>query len=130
MIDWKGNVEKDDEKELSHQEIYNFFTKIFQSTKTLESPTITDVSNEIQRYEMYIPSTDMDIQTEEIDYACQDIGNGTGVDGLPPFIAKILPQSIRSIVKLLFQHGDYPSEWENSFYSRLRKKIIQYATKN
>ena len=100
MIDWKGNTQED-HKELSYQEIYDFFTNIFQSKKTSKSPVISDIKDKVVSYQIENPTTDTEIQCSEIDYACKNAGNGTGVDGIPPIIAKILPPSIRMIMKSL-----------------------------
>ena len=125
LIDWKGKVQEDDKKDLSYQEIYNFFTNIFQSKKTSKSPVISDIADKIYNYEVNLPITDIDIRYEEIDTACRDIGKGTGVDGLPPAISKLLPQSIKEVLRALFQRvfeDVYPKDWENQLLFPITKK--------
>ena len=48
MVDWKGAVQEDNQNELSFQEIYTFFTGIFQSDKTSKSPKIMEMKEEIE----------------------------------------------------------------------------------
>ena len=108
-----------------YQELYEFFTDIFQSKKTSRSPIITDVIDEIDNYEIQIPATDIDILYEEINDACRDIVNGVGIDGLPPALSKLLPESIRVILKTIFQRvfeGAYPKSWENQLLFPIKKK--------
>ena len=125
MIDWKSSVQEDNENELSYQEIYTFFTNIFQSKKTIHSPKITDIKEKLMEHNVAIPITDRDIDMEEISKACKNIGNGIGMDGLPPEIAKILPPSIKEIMLKLFQNiftGEYPEMWENQLLFATKKK--------
>ena len=125
MIDWKGNVKEDDQNELSYHEIYQFFESIFQSKKTSESPVLAEIQDEIGNYDISIPISDMNIRIDEINLACKNMGNGTGIDGLPPIIAKILPQSIKDIIQHLFQtifDGEYPEQWEQQLLFPIKKK--------
>ena len=125
MVDWKGAVQEDNQNELSFQEIYTFFTGIFQSDKTSKSPKIMEMKEEIEKYNVSIPITDMNIDIEEINTGCRYIGNGVGMDGLPPTIAKLLPLSIRNILVSLFQNvftGKYPEMWENQLLFPAKKK--------
>lgn len=125
MIDWKGSVQEDNQNELSFQEIYTFFTNIFQSKKTLNSPKITDVKEKLSKYNVSIPITDTDINLEEVNRGCRCIGNGIGMDGLPPELAKILPKSIQEVMLSLFQNiftGKYPEMWENQLLFPAKKK--------
>ena len=125
MINWKGKIQDDDQESLSYQEIYDFFTNIFQSKKTSKSPVISDISYEINNYHMEVPATDVEIKYEEITETCRDIGNGIGIDGIPPIIAKILPESIRLVMKNLFQNiftSEYPNEWESQLLFPIKKK--------
>ena len=104
MIDWKGSVQEDNQNELSFQEIYNFFINIFQSKKTSKSPVIMDAKDKLEKYNVHIPVTDSDITIEEVNQGCRNIGNGVGLDGLPPELAKILPQSIKEVMVPFFQN--------------------------
>ena len=125
MIDWKGSVQGDDQNELSFQEIYKFFINIFQSKKTANAPVIMDVKDKLDNHNVYIPITDADINIEEVNQGCRNIGNGVGLDGLPPEIAKILPQSIKEILVPFFQSvflGKYPEMWENQLLFPSKKK--------
>ena len=90
---------------------------------------MSDVKNEVCNYEVNIPITDSEIQITEIDEACEEVL--TGIDGLPPGITNILPQSIRSIMKILFQHifdGNYPKDWESQLLFPIKKKGHSIAT--
>ena len=125
MIDWKGSVQEDNQNELSFQEIYTFFTNIFQSKKTVNAPKITDVKNKLLEYNVTIPVTDREIDLEEINRGCRNIGNGIGMDGLPPALAKILPKSIKEVMVSLFKNiftGKYPEMWENQLLFPAKKK--------
>ena len=125
MIDWKGSVQEDDQNELSFQEIYRFFLNIFQSKKTSKSPVIADSKNKLDQYNVYIPITDADITIEEVNQGIRNIGNGVGLDGLPPEVAKILPQSIKEVLVPFFQNvfcGKYPNMWENQLLFPSKKE--------
>ena len=125
LVDWKGQVQEDSQNDLSYHEIYKFFIDIFQSSKTSNSPVITDALAEMNMYNVNIPITDMDITIEEVNSACIKIGKGTGIDGLPPAIAKVLPQSLKDIIQTMFQRiftGEYPKEWQNQLLFPIKKK--------
>ena len=72
---------------------------------------------------------DRDIDMAEINNSCRNIGNGIGMDGLPPEIAYILPQSIKNILQMLFQNifnGKYPEMWENQLLFPAKKGTFTY----
>ena len=125
MVDWKGNVREDSRNELSYHEIYQFFDSIFQSKKTVNAPVLADVQREVDEYNVSIPVTDKNVCTNEIDIACRNMGKGIGIDGLPPIIAKLLPESIKNILQHLFQavfDGKYPEAWEKQLLFPIKKK--------
>ena len=125
MIDWKGEIREDTNNELSPYEIYSFFTKIFQARKTANSPVLSSVTNLLKDYSQTTQITDKDITTHEITTACLNTRKGTGFDGLAPDIVKIIPQSIKNLLVILFQNvfkKDYPVEWENQLLFPIKKK--------
>ena len=61
---------------------------------------------------------------DELEYAPCNIGSGVSLDGIPPTIAKILPQSLKEDVLNLMNRvfvGSYPDEWCNQILHSIKK---------
>ena len=123
-IDWSGKAEEKIEKPAYEADTNKYFTGIFNSVKTKNDPVIADVIEELNSYEMYIPSLDDMMQMNELEYALQCIGTGVSLDGIPPAIAKVLPQSLKEEILDLINRiffGQYPDEWCKQILHSLKK---------
>ena len=112
-IDWKGKSVKEKTEEIPANIIHTYFKAIFQSFKTKGNPTL----KEGVVYECgYVEELDDDITVEEINQSMNEIGTGTGLDGIAPDILKIIPASMRSLIHQLFNKiysSDYPTHWQD-----------------
>ena len=123
LIDWKGKV-AEDEPELSHHEVHNFFKNIFQAPKLIEDPVLDESSEELDMYHEMVFTTDKEITMIEIEKACSSIGSGTGLDGIPPAICKFFPPALKEILLRLFNsvfHNNYPKKWYNQLLTPIPK---------
>ncbi len=125
LIDW-NEKSSDNNQESNDPDVINlYFSNIFQSEKTAKNPTIQDVIQKINQYEIYIPLLDDDITIHEVNVAIEEIGTGVGIDGINPDISKILPYRFKlTLVKLLCRiHGQrYPDKWKNQVLFSITKK--------
>ena len=52
---------------------------------------------------------------EEMNEVLRDVGNGTGIDGIPPSISNLLPLPLREtllkFLRVVFDRGPYPAPW-------------------
>ena len=123
-IDWKGNAQNKIEKPAHESDTMEYFTKIFQSSKTKDQPTVSDVTTDLNNYDTYIPSIDDPITMKELDDSIKQIGKGVSLDGIPPAIAKILPLNIKENILILLNrvfHGPYPEEWSKQILHSIKK---------
>ena len=123
-IDWKGNAETKIEKPAHEADTMKYFTGIFQSNKTKDHAIVSDITGEIAKYVNYVPQLDDPITMEEVDQSLIEIGKGVSLDGIPPKIAKFLPQNIReAILELLNRVFDeeYPNEWSKNILHSIKK---------
>ena len=123
-IDWNGKAEIKIEKPAYEADTIKYFTGIFNSAKTKNDPTVLDIIEDLHRYEMYIPSLDDTMGMDELDYALRSIGTGVSLDGIPPAIAKVLPQSLKEAILDLLNRvffGQYPDEWCKQILHSIKK---------
>ena len=63
---------------------------------------------------------------DEMNKVLKDVGNGTGIDGIPPTISNLLPISLREtllrFLQVVFGHGCYPSPWSIQLLFPMEKK--------
>ena len=112
-IDWKGKSVKEKVEEVPANVVHTYFKGIFQSTKTKDNPTLSEV--EIYACE-YNEELDQDISIDEVNTAMDEIGTGTGLDGIAPEILKIIPLSMRLLIQQLFNQvysSSYPTQWQD-----------------
>ena len=124
-IDWKGKAEEKIEKPAYEADTLKYFAGIFNSEKTMYNPIISDIAEEIENYNKYIPSLDDPISMEELEFALHSIGTGVSIDGIPPDIAKILPQSMKGLILDLMNNifvGEYPDEWCKQILHSIKKE--------
>ena len=112
-IDWKGRSIKERNEEIPANVIHTYFKGIFQSFKTADNPTLKEgVTYECN----YVEELDKDITIEEVSKAMDEIGTGTGLDGIAPDILKIIPMSMRILIQQLFNSiysSTYPTHWQD-----------------
>ena len=124
-IDWKGeysNTMKNDT--IPPNIIYKYFNNIFNSKKTQNDPTTSDIEN-IEDLIANCPITDSQIGREELEFAIKKIGNGVSFDGISSDLLPLLPEALRECVLKLFQNvyiGHYPRQWNRQLLKSVSKK--------
>ena len=112
-IDWKGKSINEKSEEISANVIHTYFKGIFQSPKTRDNSTL----KEEDTYDVgYVEELDQDISLEEVNKAINEIGTGTGLDGIAPDVLKIIPVSLRELIHQLFNqvfNSTYPTHWQD-----------------
>ena len=112
-IDWKGKSIREKTEEIPVNIIHTYFKSIFQSSKTKDNPTL----QKDDRYQHnYVEELDQDISLEEMNKAMNEIGTGTGLDGIAPDVLKIVPNSLRCLIHLLYNRifsSNYPVYWQD-----------------
>ena len=126
-IDWKGKSVKEKTEEIPANVIHTYFKGIFQSFKTKNNPTL----KEGVVYECsYVEELDKDITLEEVNKSMNEIGTGTGLDGIAPDVLKIIPLSMRVLIHQLFNKiysSTYPSDWQDQLLFPHPKKGHELA---
>ena len=92
-----------------------YFSDIFQSKKTIGMPKVTDMYEEMNDHNMYVPLLDDILRMEELEKAIDKSGKGTSFDGLTSDVIQIVPNSLKDIILVLMQRvfsGKYPTSWE------------------
>ena len=79
-----------DNKILHDSQIQKYFRNIFQSHKTKHYPTVSNITNKLHNYFLYIPILDDVPNMSEVELALNNIHRGTEIDDLPPIVLKIL----------------------------------------
>ena len=123
-IDWNGRAEEKTEKPAFEADTLKYFTAIFNSEKTKNNPVVADIKSNLDNYDQYISTLDDAITMKELDFALQSIGTGVSIDGIPPGIAKVLPQSIKEPILDLMNRvfcGVYPDEWCKQILHSIKK---------
>ena len=123
-IDWKGQADTKNETLIHESEITPYFKNIFQSEKTKDHPKITDIRPLLESHQIHIPSLDCIPQQNELDFAVKKVGNGSGIDGIPANIIKIMPPCILDNILALLQRtfmGSYPKLWEKQLLNAIPK---------
>lgn len=131
-IEWKGGAEAKPEKPAHETDTIKYFTSIFQAAETKKHPAVTDVIEDLNQYEMYIPILDNPPTMEELDLALLKIGSGVSLDGIPPNVSKFLPKSIKEVILKLMQdvfYGEYPNEWTKQILHSIKKMVIHKKKK-
>ena len=123
-IDWKGKAEEKMEKPAYEADTLKYFTGIFNSEKTAKNPIISDIEGKINNYNNYIPKLDDPISMKELQHALDCIGTGVSIDGIPPDIAKVLPNQTKALILNLMNNifaGAYPDEWCKQILHSIKK---------
>lgn len=124
MIDWKGKI-AEDKTTLSNQEIHSFFKNVFQANKLKDDPILERNSTEITVCNNTVFSTDKDISIVEVNKACDGMGTGFGMDGIPPAVCRFFPPALKQKIMHLFRmvfDGDYPEKWYSQLLTALPKQ--------
>ena len=82
-------------KKLDESVINRYFTDIFKSEKIISTPTIANILNRLENYELYIPILDDPPDMYELDMAMRSY------DALSPKILIIIPNSLKDILSFL-----------------------------
>ena len=124
LIDWKGNAESKVEKPAHESDTMKYFKGIFQSTKTINNPVVSDIQDQLNKYNTHIPQLDNPFDMEELNTSLSQVGTGVSLDGIPPTVAKILPynikQNILDLINRVF-YGDYPEDWSKQILHSIKK---------
>ena len=112
-IDWKGESIKEKSEDIPANVIHSYFKGIFQSPKTRDNSILKE--NDVYDVE-YVEELDHDITMDEVNKAIDEIGTGTGLDGIAPDVLKIIPVSLRELIHQLFNQiykSKYPAHWQD-----------------
>ena len=88
QIDWKGKRIEPKSENLSATTINKYFSNIFNSTKIVESPKITDMDDLIANCTRVIPDLNREPCIDELNFAIMKLGSGISLDGIDPGIMK------------------------------------------
>ena len=114
LIDWKGRDEIKNDSKINESLIKRYFTNIFQSEKTINNPTVSDIADDLHHYDFIIPILDDVPDMFELEIAIKSIRRGISFDGLPPNILRIIPYDLKEIILILIQNiffTEYPKDW-------------------
>ena len=123
-IEWKPKTHTETQV-IPPKVVRKFFTDIFQSSHLQTTPTIVDIRDDVEKYNVFSDITDSNITMNEVEHASKKMGRGTSFDGIPPQIIQILPLSLKeSIHKLMKGTFDvaYPSSWSKQMLIPIQKK--------
>ena len=59
------------------------------------NPVVEDIMDVVNSYNCYIPLLDYPFSIDEFNTAINEIGKGTGLDGLEPKVAHLFPMTVR-----------------------------------
>ena len=124
LIDWKGKGQINKNDNINEATINQYFKKIFQSEKTANNPTLPDIRDKINEYNLSVPEMDKDIEMDELEIALKCVRRGASFDGLPPDILRLLPPSLKKVLLIFMQHifsKNYPKEWNTQLLHALTK---------
>ena len=105
--------------------VNNYFTNIFQSNRIINNPIVENIIESVNRYTFYVPLLDDKFSPSEFNDAINEIGKGTGIDGLDPMISYLFPSALRiallDFLNLVFENS-YPCDWEKHALFPILKK--------
>ena len=124
MIDYKnGSLSQQRENAISPRMIHNYFTGIFQAHHLSAKPTVDDVIDDLNNYQMTDSELDADFSFDDLNRGIKKIGRGIGLDGLEKSIVHLFPKKLREAILQFFNFvfaTDYPLEWT---YQILRPEV-------
>ena len=112
-VDWKGKSIIRKSEEISAEITTSYFKRIFQSSKTVNNPTLA--STIPPHSNNHVPDLDRDITIDDINLSIKSIGKGTSLDGISPDVMMILPLSMRKLLCRLYNNtftDQYPIKWQ------------------
>ena len=125
MIDWNDSRKEAEVPRIDPSIIEKYFVDIFQSKCTTNNPVVEDILDIVNRYHCYVPLLDDQFSINEFNDAINEIGKGTGVDGIDPKIAHLFPMRLRvqilNFLNVVFENH-YPSNWEKHLLFPILKK--------
>ena len=128
VIDYKDKAasETNDEiSKISEKVIQKYFRGIFQDERLSERPTISDVRETVNEYNVYIPLLDDDFTLNELNVAIQRNGKGMGLDSLDKRIANLFTVDLRKCILKFFNQiygKKYPHSWKRLLLRPEKKK--------
>ena len=110
--------------------VNTYFRGIFQSEKTIGHPKISDIRHNIDAYtSANNPMNEMlngPISMNELKPVLLDAGRGIGLDGIPPVVSKLFPDSFCKVIlkflRVIFDNGTYPKPWSKQLLFPTEKK--------
>ena len=133
LFDWNDESKNVNYDPINPKIINSDFTNIFLNKNIIGNPTIQDIIQAVNNYDIYIPVLVDDITMDEVNNAIEEIWTGAGIDGLDPSLTNIFTYKLKhSLVTFLNRiHGHmYPSSillvaGKNKFSSLLQKKVTK-----
>ena len=126
MIDWKGHSQEKPSSDIDPISINRYFTNIFQSDKTSNHLTIADIQADVDSYRPNSQLLDNQMTIEELKTVLNNVGRGTGLDGIPPTICNLFPESLCNVILKLMQSvfysSTYPDSWSSQLLFSIEKK--------
>jgi hypothetical protein len=128
VIDYKDKAAtetNDDVSKISEKAIQKYFRGIFQDERLSERPTISDVREAVDEYNVYIPLLDDDFTLNELNVAIQKNGKGMGLDSLDKRIANLFTVKLRECILKFFNQiygKNYPDSWKRLLLRPEKKK--------
>ena len=126
LIDWNGQSKLKPPDVIDPEQVESYFKNIFQSELTKSHPTIDDINETLDNYDVDNHLTDYSISTNEVASSLLKVGKGTGLDGLPPSTDPLFPPSLCQIIThllyLIFNGYQYPEDWKLQLLLPLTKK--------
>ena len=124
LADWKKKDNKE-KKELSAEVTAKFFKRIFQAEKISKDPKLTEAIDDVNSYNQNCETTDKDISKEEIEEATKKMKRGVGMDGIPPRVMSVTPESLLNVITKLYNSifgKHYPECWNEQLLLAFAKK--------
>jgi hypothetical protein len=126
-IDYKDKNNKSQNEKTGIEEgvILDYFKGIYQNERLEKNPTIEDVKDSLDTYNMYVPVLDDNFTMDELDRAIAKNGAGIGLDGLDKKIAILFSKDLRSSILELFNRvysTTYPEIWTKQLLRPETKK--------
>ena len=123
MLDWKGAIKHHDIGPSNI--IYSYFSKICNSMKICNNPTIEVIKRNLETYDVYNDLTENTIDLSVLECALHNMGKGSSFDGLASKGLLYSPQNLKECILLLFQKmfgRVYPSQWQKQLLSPIPQK--------
>ena len=95
LIEWNDKSKNVNYDTINPKIINSYFTNIFQNKNIIGNPTIQDIIQAVNNYDIYMPILDDVITMDEMNNAIEEIGTGVGIDGLYPSLTNIFTYKLK-----------------------------------